>query len=60
MLLLTELLESCDANTCANGVNDQKGHAAPHFNYLDLWNAMVPLMTPLASCDTDVDTNDIT
>ena len=28
--------------------NDEKSQVAPHFNYLDLRDAMVPLMTPLA------------
>ena len=39
-----------------------RSHVAPHFNCLDLRNAMVALMTPLASCDADTDAkaNDIT
>ena len=30
-----------------------KSHVAPHIEHLDLRNAMVPLMTLSASCDTD-------
>ena len=41
MVPLTTLLVSCYANT---GVNDQKSHVAPHFDHLELRNAMVPLM----------------
>ena len=33
--------------------NEQKSHDAPPFDHLDLTNGMVPLMTPLASCDND-------
>ena len=32
-------------------LHDQEGQVAPHFNCLDLWNAMVPLMMLLALCD---------
>ena len=31
--------------------HDQKCHIAPHFNFLDLRNAVVPLMMLLALCD---------
>ena len=37
-----------------------KSHFALQFSHLDLRIAMVPLMTPLASCDTDANTNGIT
>ena len=37
----------------ANISHDWKSHAAPHFNYLDQRNAVVPLMMPLASDGAD-------
>ena len=49
MVQLTTLLAPCDANTSAKGANDQNCHIAPYFNCLDLRNAKVPLITPLAS-----------
>ena len=36
-----------------------KSDVAPYFNYSDLRNAMMPLMTSLASHDTDANTNGI-
>ena len=33
--------------------HDQICHVAPHFDCLDLWNAIVPLPMPSASCDTN-------
>ena len=46
------LLISCNAEAGANGVAIQKSHISPNFAHHDLMNAMVPLMTPPASCDT--------
>ena len=40
-------------------LHDYKSHVAPHLNCLSLWNAMVPLMMLLASCDTDASENGI-
>ena len=40
--------------------HDEKNHVAPHFNCLDLRNAMVPLTTLLASCDTTTGGNGVT
>ena len=37
-----------------------KSHVGFHFDHLDLTDGMVPLMTPLASCDTDTSVNGIT
>ena len=34
--------------------HDPEGHAVPHFNFLDLTNAVVPFMMSLASCDANV------
>ena len=31
--------------------HDQESHVSPHFNLLDLRNAMMPLMMLLALCD---------
>ena len=44
-------LVSHDAD--AIGITDQKCHVASHLDYFDLRNGMVPLMTLLASCNTD-------
>ena len=41
-------------------LHDQRGHVAPHFNCLDLRNSILLVKMPLASCDTDADTNSIT
>ena len=46
---------SHDAHASANGVTLQKGHVAPHFDYLDLRNAIA-----LASQDVDGGASDIT
>ena len=35
-------------------LHDQKGHVTPHFSYLDVRNAMVPLMVSLLSIGSDV------
>ena len=35
-------------------------HVAPHFDHLDLRNAVVPLVTPSAAHDTDASANGIT
>ena len=37
--------------------HDQKGDHAPHFDYPDLRNVMVPLMIPFMTCDADVKIN---
>ena len=57
---LTMLLASCDTNISANGVNGQKSDTAPHFNCCDSRNAVVPLIAPFASHDSDANTNVIT
>ena len=49
MLMLVPMLTS-----------EKKGHVVSHFDHLDVINAMVPLMTLLPSCDTDINTNGIT
>ena len=41
-------------------LHDQKSHVAPHFNYLNLRNRMVPLIMPSASCDAHASANGIT
>ena len=33
---------------------------ASHFDHVDLRNAVIPLVMPLASCDTDTETDGIT
>ena len=52
---LLTLPSSWDAAASAYGITWPKGDVAPHFNYPDLMNAMVPLMMlmpePMASCD---------
>ena len=40
--------------------HDQKSHVAPHFDHLDLGNAMLPLTMSLASCDVSTGTNGVT
>ena len=42
------------------GTHDQKCHAAPHLNHLDLRNTLVPLMMQLASQDSDTGANLVT
>ena len=37
-----------------NAPHDQETHVAPHFNFLELRNVMVPLVMLLVSCDTDL------
>ena len=39
--------------------SDQKSNIAPHFDYLDLRNAMMPLMMLAASHDADTNVNGI-
>ena len=34
--------------------HDLKNHVTSHFDHLDLTNGMVPLMTLLVICDTDI------
>ena len=43
-----------------NASHYQKGHVAPHFDYLDITNVVVPLRMPLASHDADAGTKSIT
>ena len=59
-MALTTLLASCDNASGGNGVSDQGSHVAPDFIVTDLRNAVVPLMTPLVSCDIDANTSGIT
>ena len=40
--------------------HNQKGQVVSQFDCLDLQNAMVPLMTPLASCDANAGTSCVT
>ena len=40
--------------------HNQKSHVASHFDCLDLRNAMVALITPLASCDASAGTSGVT
>ena len=40
--------------------HDQNSHTAPCFDYLDLTNAVVPLMMSLASKDLDVSASSTT
>ena len=49
---------SCDAAVMAS--HDPESHVAPHFDYLDLRNILLPLIMPLVSCDTDTSINGIT
>ena len=60
MMTLTTLLASCDANISANGVINQKVMLHHILIAIDLRNAVVPLMTALASHDTDANTNSTT
>ena len=43
---------------CAKGITGPISHFASQFNCLPLRNAMVPLMTPLASGDTYISARD--
>ena len=52
--------DSHDADTGVYGITWPKSYVAPHFDHLDLRIALVPLMMPLLSCDTDIGTNCIT
>ena len=60
MMILTKLLESCDANNSTRGVIDKK--VMMHFILvvIDLRNARVLYVTPLTSLDNDANTNEIT
>ena len=51
MVLLTTLSILCVTNTNANGSNGQKSDVPPHFNFLDLRNAMMPILIPEALRD---------
>ena len=59
-MILTKLLESCDANNSTRGVIDKK--VMMHFILVvtDLRNARVLYVTPLTSLDNDANTNEIT
>ena len=68
LVILTQGMQWCHWCCCWSQVmpipepvvsHDQKSHVAPHFSFLDLRNAMVPVMTPLASCHTNTNTNGI-
>ena len=52
--------ESHDADTGANCITLPKSHVTPHFDYLDLRNAILPLKMSLASQDTDASENCVT
>ena len=39
--------------------HDPKSYVEPHFNHLDLRNAVVPLTMPSVSCDADAGANGI-
>ena len=54
------LTASCDPNPGANGITRAKSHVAPHFDHLELTNAVVALIILLVSCDTDTSMNCIT
>ena len=60
MVPLTTLLTTCDTNISPSGVNCQASDVSTHFNDLDLRNAMVSLITPSASHDSDANLNGIT
>ena len=49
---------SFDAGT--NDVKSPKGHVAPHFDFHNLRNAMMPLKTQSASHGTSADANCVT
>ena len=38
---------------------DEKSHAAPHLNHLNLWNSVLAFTMPLATCDADPNANGI-
>ena len=38
----------------------QKCHVAPYFSYVDLRNAMVPLMVPFVSCNSNASASGVT
>ena len=53
-------LASHHAAAGASGITWPKRHVASHFYHFDISNGMVPLMTLLASCDTDNSISGIT
>ena len=69
-MLMPMLVASHDTKTNASSIlmsvlmpvasHDQKSHVTCYFNYLDLRNAVVPLMILFISCDTEANTNGIT
>ena len=52
--------ESHDNDTEANGITWPNCHAAPHFDHLDVSNAMVPLTISFTSHDVDAGANCVT
>ena len=56
---LTTLLELCGTTTGGNDVTDQKVKMHLILIVIELKNALVPLMTQVASCDTDANTSGI-
>ena len=53
-------IASHDANAGVSSIIWPKCDVASHFNHLDLTNGMVPLMTLLASCNSDTSISGIT
>ena len=54
------LLASFDADVGASGIIIPKSHVAPNFDYLDVRNAVMPFVIPLAIYNTNANTNGIT
>ena len=52
--------ESNDTNACVNGVTSPGSHVVPHFNCLDLINAMAHLTMPASSHNADASANGVT
>ena len=53
------VLASYNANAITNGVTSPKSHVAPHFNCLDVRNAMLPLTTLLTSFGANTGANGV-
>ena len=52
-LFLPEEYNGVTNDSSGSGITWPKGHFVPHFDYLDLRNAILLLMTLWGSCDTD-------
>ena len=59
-MVLMMMLMSHDADISTNGVTLPKSHVAPHFDHLDLTNAVKPLMMLSASSDTSSSASGVT